>query len=100
MIDSADDDGATACPTTGIAMAAGILGKGINTVANLEETRETEVCKQHKIYIAYTKNTAEGRFCVKRPSAHFISSRIFHAGSGGLRDLGAEDLLLMKCFTI
>ena len=37
---------------------------------------------------------------MKCPPARFISSCIFSADSGGLRDLGAEDLLLMKYFTI
>ncbi|OUN19574.1 hypothetical protein B5G34_17295 [Flavonifractor sp. An82] len=46
----------TARLTTGIAMGDGTTEKAINTAANLVGTRETEVCKRYKIYIAYTKN--------------------------------------------
>ena len=57
MMDTATATAPTARPTMGIAMVAGTTGRAISTAVNLAATRGTEVCKQHKIYIAYTKNT-------------------------------------------
>ena len=47
----------TVLPTSAIATGDGTMEKAINTAANLVGTKETEVCKRYKIYIAYTKNT-------------------------------------------
>lgn len=62
MMDTVTATAPTARLTTGIAMAAGTMGKATSTAVNLAATRGTGVCKRYKIYIAYTKNTAGGHF--------------------------------------
>lgn len=77
MTDTATVTAPTVRPITAIAMAAGTTERAISTAVSLAATKGTGACKRNKIYIAYTKNKAGGRFGMKRPPAHFIFSCIF-----------------------